>query len=277
MAVRTREHPEATEDVPAPRRPRHRDTYGDSAALFAALHGPDATEAGRERLRRQLIEEHLPLAEHIARRFARRGEPHEDLVQVARLGLVNAVDRFEPGRGTDFLDFAVPTVMGEVRRYFRDSGWSVRVPRRLKELHLALNRATTTLAQRWGKAPTAKELADHLDLDIEEVTEALIAGNAYQATSMDRPVSTETEDLSLADTLGEDDPDLEGVENHEALRPLLRKLAPRERSILIMRFYGNMTQSQIAARVGLSQMHVSRLLSDTLRTLRDELTAADGD
>ncbi|MFE0021115.1 SigB/SigF/SigG family RNA polymerase sigma factor [Amycolatopsis sp. NPDC059021] len=277
MAVRTRERPETTEGIPAPRRQRHRDTYGDSAALFEALHRPDATDAGRERLRRQLIEEHLPLAEHIARRFARRGEAHEDLVQVARLGLVNAVDRFEPGRGTDFLDFAVPTVMGEVRRYFRDSGWSVRVPRRLKELHLALNRATTTLAQRWGKAPTAKELADHLDLDVEEVTEALIAGNAYQATSIDRPVSTETEDLSLADTLGEDDPDLEGVENHEALRPLLRKLPQREQSILIMRFYGNMTQSQIAARVGLSQMHVSRLLSATLRTLREELTEAEGD
>ncbi|MFE0020135.1 SigB/SigF/SigG family RNA polymerase sigma factor [Amycolatopsis sp. NPDC059021] len=250
---------------------RRSDAYRHCAVLFDEMHALPDGDAQRKRLREKLIEEHLPIAEHIARRFSGRGEPREDLVQVARLGLINAVDRFDPARENEFLSFAIPTVMGEVRRYFRDASWSLRVPRRLKELHLSLSQATTTLAQRWGRAPNATELAEYLGIGVEEVTEALIAGNAYQTASTDRPVHDEAEPVSLADTLGEEDAALEKVENCEALRPLLRRLPARERSILVMRFFGNMTQSAIAARVGLSQMHVSRLLAQTLRTLREKI------
>ncbi|GAA4533811.1 SigB/SigF/SigG family RNA polymerase sigma factor [Amycolatopsis samaneae] len=252
---------------------RRSDAYRHCAVLFEEMNALPDDDAHRQRLRHRLIEEHLPIAEHIARRFSGRGEPREDLVQVARLGLVNAVDRFDPERKNEFLSFAIPTVMGEVRRYFRDASWSLRVPRRLKELHLALSQATTTLTQRRGRAPTATELAEHLGIGVDEVTEALIAGNAYQTTSTDRPVHDEPEAALLADTLGEEDAALEKVENCEALRPLLQRLPRRERSILVMRFFGNMTQSAIAERVGLSQMHVSRLLSQTLSTLREGILA----
>ncbi|GAA4552255.1 SigB/SigF/SigG family RNA polymerase sigma factor [Amycolatopsis samaneae] len=253
-------------------RARHSDAYRHCDALFDEISRLAEDTDEHARLRRRLIEEHLPLAEHIARRFARRHEPSDDLLQVARLGLINAVDRFDPARGADFLSFAVPTVMGEVRRHFRDNTWSVRVPRRLKELHLSLNQASTRLAQRFGRAPTARELADHLGLEIDEVAEALLAGNAYQTTSIDRPTQDDTGTITLADTAGEDDPGLDRIENREALKPLLRRLPERERRILTMRFFGGMTQTQIAERVGLSQMHVSRLLAQTLRTLREQLT-----
>lgn len=226
----------------------------------------------RRRLRDELVTEYLPVAEHIARRFSGRGEAFDDLVQVARVGLINAVDRFEPERGSDFMSFAVPTIMGEVRRYFRDSSWSVRVPRRLKELHLQIGQVSGTLGQRLGRAPTPTEIARELGLTVDEVSEGLQAGNAYYAVSVDKPAGDDGEAASLADTLGEEDGGLESVENHEALQPLLRALPQRERTILMLRFFGNMTQSQIADRVGISQMHVSRLLAQTLEKLRAKLT-----
>ncbi|WP_020659568.1 SigB/SigF/SigG family RNA polymerase sigma factor [Amycolatopsis benzoatilytica] len=247
----------------------HTDGYEHCAGWFDELNALPADARGpRERLRRKLIEEHLPLAEHIAQRFGGRGEPRDDLVQVARLGLVKAVDRFDPGRTADFLSFAVPTVMGEVRRYFRDAGWSLRVPRHLQELHLAVARATGTLSQRLGHPPTAGDLAEHLGLDAGEVAEALVAGQAYQAGSLDSELLAEPDASTLGEVLGEDDIEFERAEIHEALRPVLRQLPERERSIIAMRFFGNMTQSKIAERVGLSQMHVSRLLSQTLEQLR---------
>ncbi|WP_236796919.1 SigB/SigF/SigG family RNA polymerase sigma factor [Amycolatopsis sp. GM8] len=244
----------------------------DKTVLFTQLAETGAGERRREELRTALVTEYLPVAEHIARRFAGRGEAHEDLVQVARVGLINAVDRFEPGRGTDFLSFAVPTIMGEVRRHFRDASWSVRVPRRLKELHLQISRASGELGQRLGRAPTPSEIARTLGLSVDEVSDGLQAGNAYAAVSVDRPTGVEGDSASLADTLGEEDSGLESVENHEALRPLLRELPERERRILMLRFFGNLTQTQIAARVGISQMHVSRLLAQTLQQLREKLT-----
>ncbi|HWD04349.1 MAG TPA: SigB/SigF/SigG family RNA polymerase sigma factor [Amycolatopsis sp.] len=253
---------------------RHRDDYAHTAPLFEELAGLDADDPRRPRVRERLVTEFLPVAEHIAVRFTGRGEPREDLVQVARIGLINAIDRFTPGRGTDFLSFAVPTIMGEVRRHFRDTGWSIRVPRRLKELHLALGQGSGELAQRLGRSPTPSELAEHLGLDVAEVHEGLIAGHAYHTLSVDKPVHDDTEPLSLADTLGEEDPELEHIETHEALGPLLRELPQRERAILVMRFFGGFTQTQIAERVGISQMHVSRLLSQTLEQLRGKL--ADG-
>ncbi|MGW4485295.1 SigB/SigF/SigG family RNA polymerase sigma factor [Amycolatopsis sp. NPDC004368] len=251
---------------------RRRDEYAHTVPLFEEFAALEADDPRRPRLRERLVTEFLPVAEHIATRFTGRGEPREDLVQVARIGLINAIDRFTPDRGPDFLSFAVPTVMGEIRRHFRDTGWSVRVPRRLKELHLALSHGSSALSQTLGRSPTPTELAEHLGLDVDEVHEGLIAGNAYQTLSVDKPVHDDAEPLSLADTLGEEDSALEHIENHEALEPLLRELPQRERAILVMRFFGGLTQTQIADRVGISQMHVSRLLSQTLEQLRGKLT-----
>lgn len=247
--------------------------YDHLAPLFAELAG---TPAGpkRDTLRDRLVTEHLPVAQHIARRFGHRGEPHEDLVQVATVGLINAVDRFDPERGSDFLSFAVPTIMGEVRKYFRDSSWSVRMPRRLKELHLAINAGTSRLSQSLGRAPTPSELAEHLGLSREEIHEGLAAGNAYQSASLDDMLMSEDSSISLGSTIGEEDPEIAMIEQREALHPLLEKLPERERKIVVMRFFGNMTQTQIAQKVGISQMHVSRLLAKTLRQLRDVLEEA---
>lgn len=244
--------------------------YDHLAPLFAELA---VTPAGpkRDTLRDRLVTEHLPVAQHIARRFGHRGEPHEDLVQVATVGLINAVDRFDPDRGSDFLSFAVPTIMGEVRKYFRDSSWSVRMPRRLKELHLAINAGTSRLSQTLGRAPTPSELAEHLGMTRDEIHEGLAAGNAYQSASLDDMLMSEDSSISLGSTIGEEDPEIAMIEQREALHPLLQKLPERERKIVIMRFFGNMTQTQIAQKVGISQMHVSRLLAKTLRQLRDVL------
>ncbi|GAA3825192.1 MULTISPECIES: SigB/SigF/SigG family RNA polymerase sigma factor [Amycolatopsis] len=248
------------------------DSSEDHTPTFADLAAAAPDDPRREQLRTALVTQYLSVAEHIARRFSGRGEAYEDLLQVARVGLINAVDRFEPERGTDFLSFAVPTIMGEVRRHFRDASWSVRVPRRLKELHLQIGQASSELGQRLGRAPTPTEIARELDLTPDEVSEGLQAGNAYYAVSVDKPAGEDDEAASLADTLGEEDYGIETVENHEALQPLLRDLAPRERTILMLRFFGNMTQTQIAKRVGISQMHVSRLLAQTLQHLREKLT-----
>ncbi|WP_373299952.1 SigB/SigF/SigG family RNA polymerase sigma factor [Amycolatopsis acidiphila] len=256
-----------------PRTPAPGDLSDDEKlALFKHLAAIDRDDPRRETLRTALVTEYLSVAEHIARRFSGRGEAYDDLVQVARVGLINAVDRFEPDRGSDFLSFAVPTIMGEVRRHFRDASWSVRVPRRLKELHLQIGQVSGELGQRLGRAPTPTEIARALDLSVDEVSEGLQAGNAYYAISVDKPAGEESESASLADTLGAEDDGLESVENHEALQPLLRELPERERTILMLRFFGNMTQTQIAKRVGISQMHVSRLLAQTLQHLRDKLT-----
>ncbi|WP_166659214.1 SigB/SigF/SigG family RNA polymerase sigma factor [Labedaea rhizosphaerae] len=242
--------------------------YDHLAPLFEKLAA--LPEGSREHalLRERLVTEHLPVAEHIARRFSRHGAPEDDVVQVARIGLIKAVDRFDPSLGHDFMSFAVPTVMGEVRRHFRDTGWSVRVPRRLKELALTVNAASTELAQVLGRAPTPSELASHLGVPKEEVFEALEATGAHHASSLDRELTDRPDAPSLADTLGEEDPELADAEARETVYPLLRSLPERERRIVVLRFFGNLTQSQIAQRVGLSQMHVSRLLSQSLDRLR---------
>lgn len=251
--------------------------YQHLAPLFDELAALGEDDPRRAEVRDELVTGHLPLAEHIAQRFSGRGVAKEDLVQVATVGLINAVDRFDATRGSDFLSFAVPTVMGEVRRHFRDSGWLVRVPRRLKELHLSISAASTELAQRLGRAPTPSEIAAHLRISQDDVYEGLEAGNAYHSMSLDEVLSGDTENLALGDTLGEEDSGLEGVENHEALLPLIRELPERERRILGLRFVHNMTQTQIAERIGVSQMHVSRLLARTLERLRSGLTEQPGD
>jgi RNA polymerase sigma-B factor len=171
----------------------------------------------------------------------------------------------------EFLSFAVPTITGEIKRHFRDQGWSVRVPRRLQELHLSLNAAVGELAQKNGHAPNPSELAEYLGIPRAEVLEGLAVANAYRSSSLDERLSGEEDSPTLAATLGEEDAALEGVEYRESLQPLLATIPARERRILILRFFGNMTQSQIAADIGISQMHVSRLLSQTLAKLREGL------
>jgi RNA polymerase sigma-B factor len=245
--------------------------YERLAPLFVELATIDAADPRRTAVREELVTGHLPLAEHIATRFSHRGVPREDLVQVATVGLINAVDRFEPDRGSDFLSYAVPTIMGEVRRHFRDASWSIRVPRRLKELNLAITAASGELSQRLGRAPTPSEIASHLNLSQEDVFEGLEAGNAYHSVSLDEALSADSDSDPLADMLGEEDAALEGVENYESLRPLIEKLPERERLILTLRFFRNLTQTQIAERIGISQMHVSRLLARTLERLREGL------
>jgi RNA polymerase sigma-B factor len=240
--------------------------------MFRELQSLTTDTPEFQRQRGQIVERCLPLADHIARRFDGRGEPHDDLVQVARVGLVNAVIRFDVEAGSDFVSFAVPTIMGEVRRHFRDNSWSVKVPRRLKELHLRLGAATSELSQRLGRAPTASELATELGMDREEVVEGLIAGSSYNTLSIDSGGSGSNEDApAIADTLGDVDAGLDQIENREALRPLLAALPERERTVLVLRFFESLTQTQIAERVGISQMHVSRLLAKSLARLRDQL------
>ncbi|RCW43173.1 RNA polymerase sigma-28 (SigD/FliA/WhiG) subunit [Halopolyspora algeriensis] len=244
--------------------------YDELAPLFVELSGVSKQDPRYEELRDKLVTEHLPVAQHIARRFSHRGESQEDLTQVATLGLINAVDRFDPHRGVDFLSYAVPTIMGEVRRHFRDTGWAVRVPRRLQERHLSVSSAIATLSQELGRAPTPSELATHIGISKDEVYQGLEAGNAYRSSSLDE-LLTNTDEIPLGDAIGTEDSELGEVENREAIRPLLDELGERERRILILRFFRSMTQTQIAEQVGISQMHVSRLLSRTLAWLRERL------
>jgi RNA polymerase sigma-B factor len=246
--------------------------YADVPEMFRELAGVAADSTEFQRQRDKIVERCLPLADHIARRFEGRGEPRDDLVQVARVGLVNAVVRFDVETGSDFVSFAVPTIMGEVRRHFRDNSWSVKVPRRLKELHLRLGTATADLSQRLGRAPTATELASELGMERDEVVEGLVAGSSYNTLSIDTGGGSDDDDArAIADTLGDVDAGLDRIEDREALRPLLEALPERERMVLVLRFFESMTQTQIAERVGISQMHVSRLLAKSLARLRDQL------
>ncbi|MCF3133538.1 RNA polymerase sigma factor SigF [Streptomyces olivochromogenes] len=239
-------------------------------AMFVELRSLKDGSPEYAELRNQLVRMHLPLVEHLARRFRNRGEPLDDLTQVATIGLIKSVDRFDPDRGVEFSTYATPTVVGEIKRHFRDKGWAVRVPRRLQELRLALTTATAELSQQHGRSPTVHELAEKLAISEEEVLEGLESANAYSTLSLDVP-DTDDESPAVADTLGAEDEALEGVEYRESLKPLLEDLPPREKRILLLRFFGNMTQSQIAQEVGISQMHVSRLLARTLAQLREKL------
>ncbi|SNQ45462.1 RNA polymerase sigma-F factor [Frankia canadensis] len=237
-------------------------------ALFVRLAELPEGDAERAAMRDQLVRMHLPLVEYLARRFRNRGEPLDDLVQVATIGLIKSVDRFDPERGVEFSTYATPTIVGEIKRHFRDKGWAIRVPRRLQELKLSLTKATSELSQTLGRSPTVSEIARHLQMSEEDVLEGLESANAYSAVSLDAPDSGDDEAPAVADTLGVQDESLEGVEYRESLKPLLEKLPPREKRILLLRFFGNMTQSQIATELGISQMHVSRLLARTLAQLR---------
>ena len=228
------------------------------------------------RRRHMIVTECLPLADHIAHRFFGRGEPSEDLIQVARMGLVKSVDRYVPGRGP-FTAFAVPTIRGEVRRYFRDSTWSIRVPRRAQEASLNIAKASEELLQSLGRSPRPSEIAQHLGLPVSEVIEGMVARSAYTASSIDAEAGSSTDGWTLADTLGDEDARLELVEEFVTLQPALERLTERERTILTLRFFKSMSQSEIARQVGISQMHVSRLLTRILETLRSEVVVDEDD
>jgi RNA polymerase sigma-B factor len=240
--------------------------YAHLTPLFVEMAALPPDHPDRAALRSKLVTGYLPVVQHIARRFAGRGEPVDDLEQAGTIGLINAVDRFEPDRGVDFLSYAVPTITGEIRRHFRDRTWSMRVPRRLKDLQSSINGAVGPLSQELGRAPTPSEIAARLGIPAEDVVEGLDAQRAYRSSSLDELVSGA--DTTLTDTLGAADAELEKVEYRQTLAPLLDDLPDRERTILVLRFFGNMTQTQIAERVGISQMHVSRLLAQTVAGLR---------
>ena len=225
-------------------------------------------------LRGELIEAHLGLAEYLARRFSNRGEPLDDLVQVASVGLLKAVDRFEPDRGVEFSTYATHTIVGELKRHFRDKGWAVRAPRRMQELYLRLGKVVSTLSQELGRSPTIPELATEAQVSEEEVLEALEAGQAYRFSSLDAPSPGDEDGDSLGAHLGQVDPLMADAEHRMALTPLIARLPNREQTILHLRFFEGLTQSEIAARLGISQMHVSRLLARSLAKLR---TAAEED
>jgi RNA polymerase sigma-B factor len=248
-----------------------RSEYADVTDMFRHLVTLDGQSSEYQRQRDVIIERCLPLADHIARRFSNRGEPLEDLVQVARMGLIQAVNRFDTANGADFLAFAVPTMMGEVRRHFRDHGWSVKVPRRMKELGPQLNRARDEMSQRLGRAPTASEIASYLGLDYEEVVQAQIAASAYSTLSSDAPgpaAAGDDEGLSISSSFGDLDANLDKVLDVETVRPLVAALPERQQTVLLLRFFENMTQTQIAERLGISQMHVSRILRKAIADLQ---------
>jgi RNA polymerase sigma-B factor len=259
-------------DDPAPRSSRLAVDRERTHELFLQLHGSEEGDASHQAARDALVEQHLPLVEHLARRFRNRGEPYDDLVQVATIGLIKSVDRFDLERGVEFSTYATPTIVGEIKRHFRDKGWAVRVPRRLQELRLSLASATSELSQKQGRSPTVSELAAHLKITDEEVLEGLESANAYSTLSLDAGDSgSGDEPMPVAETLGVEDEGLEGVAYRESLKPMLEQLPPREKKILMLRFFKNMTQSEIAAEIGISQMHVSRLLARTLAQLREGL------
>jgi RNA polymerase sigma-B factor len=225
--------------------------------------------------REALVERFLPLARQLARRYQRGSEPLDDLVQVASLGLLKAIDRFEPGRETAFSSFAVPTILGELKRHFRDRGWSVRVPRDLQELAARVERVGDQLALELGRAPTLDELAVRLGVTVEQVLEAREAAGAYRAVSLDRPRDEEDEGDGVADHMGVEDPGYSLAENAATVQRLMEVLSEREREVLRLRFSEDLTQSEIGLRVGVSQMHVSRLIRQAVGRLRDAASTSD--
>ncbi|WP_433796514.1 RNA polymerase sigma factor SigF [Actinoplanes sp. CA-252034] len=244
-----------------------------ASELITAMAALPTGHPSRPGLRDRVIEAWLPLARHLSSRYANRGEPRDDLYQVAVIGLIKAIDRFDADRGIDFAGFAIPTIVGELKRHFRDKTWSVRVPRRLQELRLAITGANSTLSHRLGRSPTVADIADHLGISEDEVIEGLEGARAYNSTSLSTPISEGG--TELGETLGSEDTGFESAELRAALGPAMAGLDEREQKIVSLRFYGNLTQQQIAEQIGVSQMHVSRLLARALTKLRKQLGTAD--
>lgn len=260
----------------------HSGTHGSEARLegarrrntqlFGVFRDQTATETTRLAAREGLVTLHLPLVEHCARRFRNRGEPFEDLVQVGTIGLIKSIDRFDLDRGAEFSTYATPTIIGEIKRYFRDKGWAIRVPRRLQELRMQIGTTTAELTQTLGRSPTPRELAGAIGCTVEEIVEGIESSNAYSTLSLDATDDNgEDGGVSMLEILGLDDEEIEHIEIRESIKPLLEALPAREKRILLLRFFKNKTQSEIATEIGVSQMHVSRLLSRTLDQLRASL------
>jgi RNA polymerase sigma-B factor len=266
--------PEAGVAEPAPpvstRAARNARNRAEASGLLVELHLLPLDDPARAALRSRLVELHMPLVEHLARRFAGRNEPLPDLVQVGSIGLIKAVDRFEPERGLEFSTYATPTILGEIKRHFRDVGWLVRVPRRAQELQTTIARARADLSQELRRAPTVAELAKRIDAPIDDVIEALDASRAYAGLPLEA-LAEPGRDPSDNPIVGTIDERLEQVEQRALLRPILETLPERERQILLLRFVAGKTQTEIAAIVGVSQMQVSRLVARSLAQLRERL------
>ena len=254
------------------------DARAMSKVLFARLAELEEGTHQYQYVRNTLIELNLTLVKFAARRFRTRSEPMEDIVQVGTIGLIKAIDRFDLDQEVEFPTFALPTIVGEIKRFFRDTSWAVHVPRRLQELRLTLAKAVDELAATIGRSPTPAELAAHLGISEEEVREGLVAANGYTVSSIDAGAPGSEEDdegTSFTARLGEVDPGLDLVVNLESLKPLMAQLGERDKAIISMRFGAEMTQSEIGTVLGISQMHVSRLLSRALSRLRSQLLTQD--
>jgi RNA polymerase sigma-B factor len=258
-------------EVEEPTRVSPSDARALSKEFFARLAVLEEGTHDYQYVRNTLIELNISLVKFAAARFRTRSESMEDIVQVGTIGLIKAIDRFELSREVEFPTFAVPYIVGEIKRFFRDTSWAVRVPRRLQELRLELAKARDVLSQELDRPPTVAEYADRLGLTEEEVLEGLVAANSYSASSLDAQIDEDESTSPLADRLGEPDPAMELVEDFNSLAPLLTQLDERERLILMLRFGQEMTQAQIGEELGISQMHVSRLLARTLKRLRTGL------
>ncbi|WP_019547793.1 RNA polymerase sigma factor SigF [Streptomyces sulphureus] len=259
---------EGTGRAQAAQKERAARTRALTQSLFDQLGRQQPGSAEHGRVRAALIEANLPLVRYVAARFRSRNEPMEDVVQVGTIGLINAIDRFDASRGVQFPTFAMPTIVGEIRRYFRDNVRTVHVPRRLHELWVQVSGATEDLTTLYGRSPTTAEIAERLKITEEEVLACIEAGRAYRATSLEAAQERDDGMPGLLDRLGYEDPELDGVEHRDLVRHLLVQLPEREQRILLLRYYRNLTQSQISAELGVSQMHVSRLLSRSFARLR---------
>ncbi|QGV81647.1 RNA polymerase sigma factor SigF [Streptomyces ficellus] len=269
-----------TTDLPEIRNPGEvapKDAKELSKQFFDRLAVLEEGTAEYQYVRNTLIELNLSLVKYAATRFRNRSDQMEDIIQVGTIGLIKAIDRFDLSREVEFTTFAMPCVIGEIKRFFRDTSWSVHVPRRLQELRIDIARATDELFQRFDRSPTPAELAEHLGMEEEEILEGLVAANGYTAGSIDLPLDDSGDNSSetLGDRLGEPDRELEIVENVQALKPLIEQFDERDRRILKMRYVDEMTQSEIGAELGVSQMHVSRLLSRITARLREGLLAVE--
>ena len=264
-------HQAAGGATPQPRGSAHAAAHAEARELFRRMADLDPRDPARAQIRDRLVRMHLPLVEHLARRFRNRGEPLDDLTQVATIGLIKSVDRFDPQRGVEFSTYATPTIIGEIKRHFRDRAWSVRVPRDVQALAVRLPKEQERLTARLGRTPTLAELAEALDVEPEQLVEAVDARQAYRAISFSSaaPLAEGEEDGDLLDQLGTEDRGYERSEHRMALRAGIATLDDRERRVLLLRFARDLTQSEIASQLGYSQMHISRILRGALDKLQE--------
>ncbi|AJF69482.1 RNA polymerase sigma factor [Streptomyces vietnamensis] len=271
---------EGLPDIEAPHEVAPRDARALSRVFLRELAAREEGTAGHQYVRNTLIEMNMTLVRYAAGRFRGRAEEMEDIVQVGMIGLIKAIDRFDLSREVEFTTFAVPYIVGEIKRFFRDTSWAVHVPRRLQEARVELAKATDELSSRLGRAPRVAELAPVMDLSEDQVVEAQLAANGYHSTSLDAAIGSgddETDDAALADLIGDEDPALALFEDFHTLAPLVGALDERDRLLLHLRFVEELTQTQIGERIGVSQMHVSRLLARSLNRLREGMVGTEAD